>query len=51
MTEDDNVYIISEHSGKQWGHIVSKFSSVVFGNKLLNIPEIIKWIKKNYYCK
>lgn len=47
MTEDDNVYFTSEHSGKQWGHIVSEFSLVsYFGNRLLNISEIIKEMKK-----
>jgi len=46
-TEDDNVYFISVHSGKQLEHIVSGSLSAVlfvFGSKskLLNNPETMK---------
>lgn len=40
-TEEDNVYITSEHSDIHLGHIISDFSSILFGNKLLNMAEII----------
>lgn len=49
MTEDDNVYIISEHSGKQFLHIISEFSSIFLGNKLLNIPVILRNIINKKY--
>lgn len=51
-SEDDKVYINSEQSGKQWGHIISEFPSVLFSNKLLNIAGKIKSIKisKHNWC-
>lgn len=48
-TEDDNVYINSEHSGKQLLHSISEFPSVLFGSKLLNTPVTIKLTTCNVF--